>query len=212
MDCSLITSTLLVATTILTRVIIHPPNFTATNSSLVYGNSVQKKIYFIIYPIFIILVSDIINHYIKQNTPIFSWSISVYNYGCYLLVSIITRLFTYKDNKVSLLKTPLLVLNSSLLFYLITNFGVYFQSYETRTIARVYIDGLPFLGWEVFGNLVYSFIFFFLHILMVEKYGVNQNQCSISDESENVTDENKDTLKSYLNECSENKETQINKV
>lgn len=204
------------ATSVLTRVLPHPPNFTATNSTMVYGNSVLKPWWNFFVPILLFFISDVINHFVKELTPIFG-TFCYYTYPCYIVTSLVSRFLTYTDRKLNHKKSVVLVFLSSFIFYIITNLGVYLtgRAYDNRTLARVYFDGIPFFGWELFGNLTYSFLFFAIHLKFVE---TPENEVSDIKEIENADEKidysnndikKEDELKTQFIKSNDNFDSQV---
>lgn len=197
----------LLSTTILTRSLPHPPNFTSTNSSIVYGNSVMKKFYAILFPLLVIFISDILQPVFKKNTIMFgSWSISIYI--SYIMSSVLSKFVTKNDKKVNYIKTPVLVLSSSVIFFIVTNFSVWLTQPEENatSLMQVYYIGIPFFGYELLGNICYSFVFFLIHILFVQDYVVDA-----SDFTSTFREDNENSLNNTENDMNVNEKFKYKK-
>jgi len=197
----------IMTTCILSRVLPHPGNFTATNATMVYGNSVCKPWFNILFPIIVFFISDCINHLFRSYLPIFGM-FCLYTYPTYILISLITKFVTNNEKQVSYLKTISLLLSSSVIFFLTTNFGVWCLGYDNRSLIQVYIDGLPFFGREILATLAFGFLYFAIHLQFVQKpqnQEEEKNYNSIQDSNEsqvgdiNSTERMKDPLTSESN-------------
>lgn len=182
-------SYLLVSSSLFTRLIPHPPGCTSVNSSIIYGNSAHSHWINMIIPILFIVLGDILIHFIYYNTPIFSLN-SIFTYFSYLLVTVLSVSLRHKRN---LFKVCFLTIFSSFLFFVITNFGVYLIN--GGNLIKVYINGLPFYGWEFLGNVVYTALFFTIHNLFLKndnaavmtKESIDKEDLSISTISNNTS-------------------------
>jgi hypothetical protein len=93
-------------------------------------------------------------------------SLTIYVYGAFLLTVLLGRLIEEKNyfKKAQLFKISGFSLISSSLFFLITNFGVWYsQGMYPRTkdgLIECYIMALPFLKDQILGDLFFSALFF----------------------------------------------------
>ena len=179
----------LMATSILTRVLPHPPNFTATNSTLVYGNTVLKKLYNIIVPLIIFIISDGINSLVKENSPWFG-IFSVYNYLTYIITSVLTRLIMQNEKTIKVWKASVMCISSSFIFFIVTNFGVW-ASYGGSSLIQIYIDGIEFYGWEQLANFTYLVAFLIIHYIFVETELVLKDSDKTHDSGLDINENNK---------------------
>ena len=130
---------------VVTRLLPHPPNFTPIAGMALFAVNrfSDKKIAFSL-PIFCMILTDIFIGF-HSITPFVY--ISIIGISC-------IGYFSKKINNVAILK-------SSLLFFFISNFGVWFLGYP-NTIAgfiSCYTFALPFLINTILGD------FFFYHVL-----------------------------------------------
>ena len=138
---------------VLTRIIPHPPNFTAIGAVALFGGAFikDKKLSFII-PVFIMMLSDLILGY--------SMVISVYI--SFIIMVLIGSLLQKKQNGIRIINTTLI---ASLIFFLITNFSVFLTSslYPKNIIGLIecYTLAIPFFINTVMGNVIYSLIMFY---------------------------------------------------
>jgi len=147
-----ISTLLIILLAVIARLIPHPPNLTPIGGlALFSGNKFDKKYGFLI-PLFAMLISDIFLGF--HSTILFV-------YFSFFIIFIVGRFSNL--NKVS--NIFLGSLSSSILFFLITNFGSWLTfSMYPKTIfglSQAYVMGLPFLKNTLIGDLIFSFSFFY---------------------------------------------------
>lgn len=154
---------LIIIVAALSRVIPHPPNFAPMCAIALFGvaHFSNRWLGFII-PISATFISDLfINNYIYQSES-FIISFNFWAYGSYLLIMIFS-LFLYKRN-VSLLNLSSGAFGSSLIFYLISNFGVWLTSamypLNFQGLVSCYAAAIPFFGNTLMSTFFYSFLLF----------------------------------------------------
>ena len=149
---TLISYIVIILLAIVARVIPHAPNFAPIGGLALFSGSHFKKKIALIIPLTAMFVSDIFLGFHKT-VP--------YVYVSFIIISLIGGLI--KNNKWQSVALASLV--SSVLFFLITNFGVW----ATRTmyvknldgLLQSYVMGLPFFRNTVLSDLFYSFSFFY---------------------------------------------------
>ncbi len=137
---------------VIVRLIPHPPNFAPIGGlALFSGSHFKQKIAFLI-PLSAMLLSDI---FLGFHNAI------IYVYASFFLTVLIGRLI--KNNKWQSL--ALTSLSSSILFFLITNFGVWATGsmYQKNLsgLMQSYAFGIPFFRNTILSDLFYSFTFFY---------------------------------------------------
>ena len=128
---------------ILSRLIPHPPNFTPVTAVALFSIINFKNKYIAIStPIICLFVSDLI---------LGISLINLFVYFSFILISGIGYLF----GKINLKS----ILLSSLIFFFVTNFGVWLIGYPKTLEGFIacYIAAIPFFGWTVAGDLFYSY-------------------------------------------------------
>jgi len=128
---------------ILSRLIPHPPNFTPVTAVALFSIINFKNKYIgISIPIICLFVSDLI---------LGISLINLFVYFSFILISGIGYLF----GKINLKS----ILLSSLIFFFVTNFGVWLIGYPKTLEGFIacYIAAIPFFGWTVAGDLFYSY-------------------------------------------------------
>ncbi len=139
---------------ILLRFAGHSPNFTPVAAIALFSGVYLNKKYAFFVPLALMVVSDMILG--MHNVVLFTW-------GAF---SLTTLLGVWVKNRKSVFGITATCIVSSLLFYIITNFGVWFMGWYPRTLAGLvdcYVMGIPFLRNFTFSTLIYSAIFFGLY-------------------------------------------------
>ncbi|MDD5059940.1 MAG: hypothetical protein PHY35_02325 [Candidatus Omnitrophica bacterium] len=136
---------------ILLRFIPHVPNFTPVAAIALFAGVYLNKKQALIVPLLLMVISDILLG--MHNVIIFTW-------GSFLLVTLLG--FMVKNRK-TIPGVGLTAVASSVIFYLITNFGVWAMGWYPQNIKGLldcYILGLPFLRLFTLSTLIYTFVFF----------------------------------------------------
>jgi len=137
---------------VVARLIPHAPNFAPIGGLALFSGSNFKNRIALLIPLTVMFVSDIFLGFHKT-IP--------YVYVSFIIIALIGRLI--RNNKwQSLLKASLV---SSILFFLITNFGVWATGtmYQKNLsgLMQSYVMGLPFFRNTILSDLFYSFSFFY---------------------------------------------------
>ena len=137
------------------RLIPHAPNFTPMISiALFAGAYLQKKFAFLV-PLAAMLMSDLIVGFYNPVSMAFV-------YGSLLLT---VALGLAMSSKVSVMKIGGFSLISAVLFFVLTNFGVWIvpNSIYPRSLAGLvecYVMAIPFFGNTVYSAVIYSALMF----------------------------------------------------
>ena len=157
------------------RIIPHYPNFTPLCAIALFGAKYFKNFHLaIIIPLFSLWISDfIINNFILGSYfdgIIFFYPGYFWQYGSFILISLFGR-FSLK--KISLFKLFGVSISSSLIFFLITNFGVWVSTtFYSKTFMGLYFcytAGIPFYIGTLFSSIFYSFFLFGLYEYLIRK-------------------------------------------
>lgn len=137
---------------VILRLVPHPPNVAPIAAMALFGGTYLNKKYALIVPLITMFVSDIFLGF--HDTMLFV-------YGSFLLTGLIgTWIKTHKT--VSTIIAASLV--SSLLFFIITNFGVWLVgNMYPKTILGLlqsYTMAIPFFRNTIVGDLLYAGLFF----------------------------------------------------
>jgi hypothetical protein len=136
---------------ILLRFSPHAANFTPVAAIALFGGVYLNKKQALIVPLLLMVISDLF--FGIHNVVIFTW-------GSFMLITLLG--FWAKNHKTFLGIASTSVV-SSILFYLITNYGVWAMGWYPQTakgLLDCYILGLPFLRTFSVATLLYSAVFF----------------------------------------------------
>ncbi len=156
----------LIAAAISTRFIPHYPNFTAVGAAALFGGVVFKDSFkaFLI-PLLALFLSDLLLNnivYAEFNEGFTLFTEGFYwIYGAFIITVILGRYATNGFKVLPLLATGIA---SSLIFYLLTNFGSWLGNplypQNAGGLITSYVAGLPFLANQVVGTIVYGAVIF----------------------------------------------------
>ena len=137
---------------LLARLVPHPPNFVPINAIGLFSGSKFGKAMAIILPLLIMLISDLFLGVHKTMIFVyFSLFLTI------LLGSII--------GKFNIKKLFIFSLLSSLIFFIITNFGVWllFDMYPRTILGLIncYAMAIPFFWNTLLGDLFYTYVVFY---------------------------------------------------
>ena len=128
---------------VLSRLVPHPPNFTPITAIALFSIINFKNKYLALsVPLICLFVSDLI---------LGISLINLFVYFSFILISLVGHLL----KKISLKS----VLYSSLIFFVVSNFGVWIIGYPNTFdgLIACYAAALPFFGWTIAGDLFYSY-------------------------------------------------------
>ncbi|OGK16643.1 hypothetical protein A2774_03255 [Candidatus Roizmanbacteria bacterium RIFCSPHIGHO2_01_FULL_39_12c] len=145
---------LLVISAVAARILPHPPNFTPIAGIALFSGSYLAGISAFLLPLSIMFVSDLYLGY---------HSTMLYVYGSFLLITLLGKYILAKKNNFS--RLFIVVFISSLIFFLITNFGVWLSGglYPRNLLGleQSYIMAIPFFKNTLLGDLFYTFCLFY---------------------------------------------------
>lgn len=145
---------LLIIVGVVARLLPHPPNFAPIAALALFGSVYLPKPAGFLIPLGAMLVSDAVIGFYGLTM--------VYVYGSFLLIGLIGISVRQHKTVATIIGASLL---ASLLFYLITNFGVWVDlrsgySPDIDGLWASYAAGLPFFRNTLLGDLVYTGVFF----------------------------------------------------
>ena len=129
------------------RLLPHPPNFAPiTGIALFAASKLNKKIVAFLLPLFCLFITDLILG--------LGW-INLFVYSAFVMISLIGM----RIKKVSVLT----VLGSSLLFFIVSNLGVWLLYYPLTLegLMTCFTLAIPFFGNTIAGDLVYTAVLFY---------------------------------------------------
>jgi len=136
---------------IIVRFVPHAPNFTPIAAIALFGGAYLNRKSALVVPLALMALSDVFLG--LHNVVAFTW-------GGILLTAILG--FSLQK-KLSALRVAGLSIISSLLFFLISNFGVWVMGWYPRTaegLIQCYAAAIPFLRNFTVSTLVYSAVLF----------------------------------------------------
>ena len=131
------------------RLIPHPPNVAPiTALALFSGASFRNKWFSIVFPLIAMVLSDIVLGFS---------SISLWVYSAFILIT----MFSWVTKELKWTS----VLISSLIFFIVSNFGVWVLSYPhtIEGLITCYTMAIPFFGYSILGDMAWSLILFGLY-------------------------------------------------
>ena len=158
----------------LSRLLPHPPNFAPIAGMGLFGAAYFSKKYFaFLIPFIAYWFSDLIlnNVVYAQYYDGFQWFGSFAVYASFALIIVLGLVFLKKVNLNNLLLTGV---SSSILFFLITNFGswiggvTYPQTFSG--LIASYVAGIPFFWNTLAGDLFYISVLFGSYELVKKRY------------------------------------------
>ena len=148
------------------RLIPHPPNFTALGAMALFGGAyVSSRTLAIILPLAALWISDLIlNNLVYtefyQGFVLFS-SGHIWIYISFIVIVIVGK-STMKN--VTMKSVGLSGISASVIFFLLSNFGVWLGGMmyplSLSGLISCYIAGFPFFGWTLVGNAFYCTMLF----------------------------------------------------
>jgi len=150
----------------MSRLLPHPPNFSPVGGLALFGAAYFSKRYWAYFiPIISMWLSDLILNNIVYEAYFdkFVWlySGSLFTYGAFALIVLLGS-FTLRKIRVSRLLVS--AMGASLLFFIVSNFGVWQSSglypHTLKGITDCYVAAIPFFKNTVLGDLAYTSLLF----------------------------------------------------
>lgn len=148
----------------ITRALPHPPNVAPLAAMALFGGAymADRKLAFIL-PLIAMMFSDLLLELLYQvNLREYSGlhGTMLFVYGSFIAI---TGIGTLLHNRVKPGNLIAASLGSSILFFLVSNFGVYAMGamgHETTSLAATYAMGIPFFHYTVLGDLFFVTVVF----------------------------------------------------
>jgi len=148
----------------LSRVLPHPPNFSPIEAVALFGGAYfAKRHWALLVPLAAMFLSDMVLGLLRGGLYLEYFTSAGYLlvYACILLS---TLLGFGLRGKVGASRVLGYSLAGSLLFFVVTNFGVWLSSpaypQNAAGLLAAYVAGVPFFQWTVLGTLFYSALLF----------------------------------------------------
>lgn len=158
---------LLIVAGVILRLLEVIPNFSPVTAIALFGGAylINKK-WSVIIPVASLLIGDILLGY-KHNYAFFHNTI-FFVYISYILIVLLG--WKLREEKLNYLKVGAFAITSSLLFFFISNFGVWIVGtlYERNVegLVKCFAMAIPFFKYTFAGDLFYSFAFFIAYDLI----------------------------------------------
>ena len=164
-DIQTIVVSLIILAVCLLRVAPHINNFSPIIALAIFGSlHFKNKTQAYVVPILCLWVSDyFINNfiYILSNNQVWFYEGFYWQYISYFVIILLS--LSFKNKKISFKSTSFLILTSSLIFFIITNFGFWissgFYSYDLFGLFECYVAAIPFYKGTLLGTIFYTPIF-----------------------------------------------------
>ena len=146
---------------VLSRIIPHPPNFTPILAGIIFLPFIKKDLAFsIIAPLAAMLISDLI---------IGMHSLMLWTYAPIIFLSCLTYYF----NQDNILRIGTLAVISPMVFFLVSNFGVWISgsSYteDMSGLIECYFNAIPFYASSAISCLLFTALFYFLRLALLKR-------------------------------------------
>lgn len=147
----------LVAVAVLGRLLPHPDNVTPLAAIGLFAGAYLDRRIFLLVPVIAAFIGDL------SGPGFYNLMVMLFVYTGLLLSSLSGRIFLNGKSKFP--RLPVAILASAIGFYLISNIGPWWAYYEHswNGLLTCYINGLPYLGRTLAGDVFYSLIFFGLY-------------------------------------------------
>lgn len=166
-DYSMISS--LVIAGVVSRLFPHPANMALVAGAAIFAGSKLNKLSSVLVPLSIMFVSDLIIG--LHTTMIFTW-------GSFVVIALLANYLLHQKNTV--LRIVFTTFTSSVIFFVISNFGVWLVGHMyTHTfpgLITCFINALPFFRNTIVGDAIYTASIFGIYevskIIVSKKYFV----------------------------------------
>jgi hypothetical protein len=154
---------IIIVTVFLSRLLPHMPNFTATSAAILFTGVCFGKWRYFFSILTVYFIADlIINKYLYPYNQ-YNFTSILFIYLPFFLNFLISK-FLYRDHKISSLGIVKLSLISSIIFFIISNFGVWVSdtlyAKNLSGLVLCYWSAIPFFTYEFIATLFFSIVFF----------------------------------------------------
>lgn len=138
---------------ILSRVIVHTPNFTPVLSLALFGGMYLKGRQAVWVPLVLMAISDSIIGF--HHVMFFTW-------GSIVLISVLGLWLKQRKSFVTVLGTSMV---SAMVFFIVTNFGAWLTLYPHTMdgLRQCYILAIPFFRGTCISTIAYSLVFYVVY-------------------------------------------------
>ncbi len=161
----------LIVTGVALRLIPHAANFAPIGAIALFGGAVLSARHALWLPLVIMVVSDLFIGF--HGTMLFTWS-------GFVLIGMFGMLLRQRNNAE---RIPLGALGSALIFYLVSNFGVWVEgklyAHTLQGMIDCYVAALPFLRTSLIADLVFTAALFGAYALATKAVTSNKAAATI---------------------------------
>lgn len=155
------------------RLLPHPPNFAPVGATSLFAGARLPVWQAYLVPLILMAVTDpLLNGF--YGAPSHSRS-QIFIYGSFLIAVWLGRRLRDTENIPRIAAFTVL---SSFQFYLLTNFPSWMWSHRyphtAAGLSRCYTDAIPFFGWTVASDLLYTAVLFGLHAWLTRTIGARE--------------------------------------
>lgn len=146
-----ITAFIVILAAAMSRVLPHPPNFTPIAALGLFGGFYFDKKFATIVPLAALFISDCFIGF---------HSLMIWVYGSFLAISFMGM---WLKNHKSIVAITGTTLSGSILFFIVTNFGVWVSGYYPHTVdgfVACYVAAIPFFRNTLAGDFFYVAVLF----------------------------------------------------
>ncbi len=138
----------LIASGIVLRIIPHTANFAPVGAIALFGGAVLSARYALWVPLLIMVISDLFLGF--HGTVLFTW-------GGFVLVGMFGMFLRDRSNAE---RVPLGALGSALIFFIVSNFGVWVEGklypHTLQGLADCFVAAIPFLRTSLIADLLFA--------------------------------------------------------
>lgn len=142
----------------LSRLLPHIENFTPIGAIALFGGTfIQDKKRAFLIPLSAMLVSDLLLQVVTGNG---FHNTMVFVYGAFFIITSLGFLLRKRVQRQTIMVSSLV---GSMIFFFITNFGVWatgYYGYGLENLMNCYIAGIPFFRGTVMGDLFFNLVLF----------------------------------------------------
>lgn len=150
------------------RLMPHPANFAPIAAIAIFGGAVLPRKWAVVLPLGAMIVSDLI---IGLHPLVF------YTWGCFLLIALLSNKTLKNIRPTNVVLTSLA---ASVLFYIVTNFGVWMQHQmypmTASGLLNCYVNAIPFFRNTLLGDLAYTGLLFGIFAIVTKMAHVVKHQ------------------------------------
>lgn len=159
----------------MTRILPHPPNFTAVGAAAIFGGAVFSKSWkAILVPLVALFLSNVIINNTVYSAYYEGFSLlslgSLWIYAAIILMSVLAHVAIKSFNITSIAGVTV---GGTVLFFLLTNFGAWLGSplypQTLDGLVAAYVAGLPFVLNSLIANVVFVSVLFGAYYWVAKK-------------------------------------------